>query len=79
MCVKNISKQFYIVMNFPKHFHKQPSVVGVVKQNPVYRQIFEDTKNFELHFVHLELLGIKPIPGSSMRMFALDIPLEKLF
>ncbi len=74
----NAVRRFYMVMNFP--IYKQPSVLCVVKQNPLYRQIYEDTKNRELKENELHLLGLKQsiYPGT-VRLIEVEIPFEKLF
>lgn len=76
MCVKsNRVKQLYVIlhMTVPK-----PQVIGVVKQYPLYRQIFEDTKYRELNVRQMECLGFNPVPQGTFRILELEIPCETL-
>ncbi len=77
MCVKsNAVRRLYLVMNFP--IYKPPTVLRVVKQYPLYRQIYEDTKNRELSAYELQKLGVKtPNPGT-VRMIDVEIPFEQM-
>lgn len=59
-------------MNFPRSF--KPTVVGVVKDYPLYCQIYEDTKNTQLNAVQITRLGFQPSPDSEMKMFELQVP-----
>lgn len=79
MCIKHgITKRLYLVMNFP--IYKQPSILCVVKQYPLYRQIYEDTKNRELTENELYVLGLKQsINPTTVRLIEVEIPFEKLF
>lgn len=77
MCMKsNAIKRLYLIMNFPTH--SKPQILGVVKQYPLYRQIFEDTKHHELNSVQLQRLGIQYKLQGQTRLFELEIPVEKL-
>lgn len=79
MCIKsNAVKRLYLIMNFPT-FTKQPKILGVVKQYPMYRQIFEDTKNTELNSAQLQRLGIPYTPQGPVKLFELEIPCETLY
>lgn len=77
MCVKNNIKRLYLIMNFP--IHTRPQILGVVKQYPLYRQVYEDTKYKELNSLQLQRLGIQYVPQGQVRMFELEIPIEKLY
>lgn len=79
MCVKsNAVKRLYLVMQFP--IYKQPTVLCAVKQHPLYRQIFENTKNRELSSNELQQLGVKPsINPATVRLIEVDIPFHQLF
>ena len=78
MCVKSNSlRTVYLLMNFPVNVAK-PTVVGIVKQYPLYRQIYEDTKHTHLNEVQLERMGFKPSSDGVVRMFKLDVPIDKL-
>lgn len=81
MCVKsNAVKRLFLVMSFP--IYKQPTVLCVVKQYPLYRQLYEDTKNRDLSVAELQRLGVKPpmaMSQSTVRMIEAEIPFEKLF
>ena len=79
MCVKsNAVKRLYLIMNFPT-IVKEPKILGVVKQYPMYRQIFEDTKHTEVNSVQLQRLGIPYTPQGQVKIFELEIPVEKLY
>ncbi len=79
MCVKsNAVKRLYLVMQFP--IYKQPTVLCAVKQHPLYRQIFENTKNRELSSNELQQLGVKPpLPSSTIRLIEVEIPFDRLY
>ncbi len=79
MCIKsNAVRRFYLVMNFP--MYRQPTVLCVVKQYPLYRQLYEDTKNRELHMGDLQTLGLKGrYEGQTVRMIELEVPFDKLY
>ena len=78
MCVKsNHLKTVFLLMHFPVSVSR-PTVVGIVKQYPLYRQIYEDTKHTQLNDIQLERMGFKPIPNGVVRMFKLDVPVSPL-
>ena len=78
MCIKgNAVKRLYLVMSFP--MYKQPAVLCVVKQYPLYRQLYEDTKKRELSMAELQRLGVKGVNPTTVRMIEADIPFEKLY
>jgi uncharacterized protein YqiB (DUF1249 family) len=79
MCVKsNNVRTVFLLMKFSTSTTR-PNVIGIVKQYPLYKQIYEDTKYTHLNEVQLERMGFKPVPNSVVRMFKLDIPIEKLY
>jgi hypothetical protein len=79
MCVKsNHLKTVFLLMHFPASVSR-PTILGIVKQYPLYRQIYEDTKHTQLNGVQMERLGFQPPYDGVVRMFKLDVPLDKLF
>lgn len=79
MCIKaNAVKRLYLIMNFPLSTY-QPHVVGVVKQYPLYRHLYEDTKHTFLNESQMQRLGFIPQPNGRYRIFELDVPIEKLY
>lgn len=81
MCVKsNAVKRLFLVMSFP--IYKQPTVLCVVKQYPLYRQLYEDTKNRELSMAELQRLGVKSpmaMSQSTVRMIEVNVPIDQLY
>lgn len=81
MCLKDTTvKRLFVILNVSSHscFYSQPTVVGIVKQYPLYRQIYEDTKYRDLNSVQLERLGLEEAPNKRYRMIELTIPIKEL-
>lgn len=77
MCLKDKSiKRLYLVLNVATH---RPSIVGVVKQYPLYRQIYEDTKDCQLNCLQMERLGLKSTASGQYKLVELEIPVKELF
>jgi hypothetical protein len=51
-----------------------PAVVGVVKDYPLYRSIYEDTKYSYLNRCQIERLGFEANPDSQMKILPLEVP-----
>jgi hypothetical protein len=74
MCVKQgITKRLYLVMNFSL-YPKYPSIVGVLPNHPLYRQIYEDTKNEPLTAKQMKQLEFQFPQDSLVRMYELQVP-----
>jgi hypothetical protein len=68
MCVKtNAVRRLYIVVS-------QTQVAKVVKQYPLYRQIYEDTKNTTLNENQLAQFGLQPNTATKYRMMQVEVP-----
>lgn len=80
MCVKNSVRRMYLILHTPSGIQK-PEVIGVVKQYPLYRQIFEDTKHRDINPIErIQLgIGIRVSTDTPLTMVELDIPFAKLF
>ncbi len=74
MCLKHgVTKRLFLVMNCPPYL-KHPYVVGVLPNHPMYRQIYEDTKNEPLSVNQMERLKF-PFPNdSSVRLYEIQVP-----
>ena len=79
MCVKsNAVKRLYLILNFPPPL-QQPKVLGFVKQYPMFRQLYEETKTTEVNSVQLQRLGIPYTPQGKVKLVELVIPIDKLY
>ena len=75
MCLKNgITKRLYLVMNFPPYL-QHPYVVGVLPNHPMYRQMYEDTKN-DVYLTTSQMNKLRfPLPDESrIRLYELQVP-----
>lgn len=68
-----------MILTITNHHLDKPEVVGIVKQYPLYRQIFEDTKNRNINLQERVSLGIKQTQMAPLMMIEVEIPFEKLY
>lgn len=82
MCIKsNAVKRLYLILNIPSPScsFANPKILGVVKQYPMFRQIYEETKNTEVNCLQLQRLGVTYTPQGKVKLLEVEIPFEKLY
>jgi hypothetical protein len=74
MCNKqNLLKHFFVVVNHPAPLQR-PLVLGVIKQTPYTKGLFEKCRNGTLTKKEVEDLGIKAPPAVYPYLLDIQIP-----
>lgn len=74
MCTKqNLLKHFFVVVNHPAPL-RRPLVLGVVKQTPHTKSLFEKCRNTVLSKQEVEDLGFKPPSVQNSYLLPIEVP-----
>lgn len=78
MCGKhNAIKRLFLIVQVPAK--QEPRIVGVIKQYPLFQQMFEETKNRDLTKKEVEQLGLSTKEEGRIRLYDLSIPIHQLY